>query len=77
MRRSWMPAAPWDPRLLTVLLFWLHPPVNPWLGIPLCVGVFSGSSWLLGLMHRRDLEALYDLVRKPRDGAAYPFEPPG
>jgi O-antigen/teichoic acid export membrane protein len=63
--------------LLTVLLFWLIPPVNPWLGIPLCVGAFSGASWLLGLMHRRDLEAVYDLIRKPRDGAAYPFEPPG
>jgi O-antigen/teichoic acid export membrane protein len=61
--------------VLTVLLFWLIPSLNPWLGIALCIGTFSGASWLLGLMRRRDLEALQDLVRKPRHGAVYPLEP--
>jgi O-antigen/teichoic acid export membrane protein len=60
--------------VLTVFLFRLMPSLSPWLGIPLCIGTFGGLSWLLGLMHRRDLEALYDLVRK-REGATYPFEP--
>jgi O-antigen/teichoic acid export membrane protein len=62
---------------LTATLFWLIPPLSPWLGIPLCIATFAGSSWLLGLLHRRDLEVLYDIVGKPRGGAAYPFEPPG
>ena len=62
--------------LLTMLLFRLLPPLNPWIGIPLCIGTFSGASWLLGLMHRRDLEALQDILRGLRDRAAYPFDPP-
>jgi len=62
--------------LLTMLVFRLLPALNPWLGIPLCIGIFSGASWLLGLMHQRDLEALLDIIRRPRDGAAYRFDPP-
>ena len=76
MPRPWTRRERWDPRCLTVLLFRLLPPLNPWIGIPLCIGTFSGASWLLGLMHRRDLEALQDILRRPRDGAAYPFDPP-
>jgi len=48
----------------TLLLFRLMPPISPWLGIPLCILVFGGASWLLGLMRRRDLEALRGLLRR-------------
>jgi O-antigen/teichoic acid export membrane protein len=63
--------------LLTLLLFRLLPSLNPWFGIPLCIGTFSGASWVLGLMHRRDLVALQDLLRRPRERDGYPFDPPG
>jgi O-antigen/teichoic acid export membrane protein len=48
---------------LTLLLFWAIPSLNPWLGIPLCIATFSGASWLLGLMHQRDVEALQGIFR--------------
>jgi hypothetical protein len=59
---------------LTLLLFWAIPSLNPWLGIPLCIAMFSGASWLLGLMHRQDVEALQGIFRTPRRAAAPPFE---
>ena len=62
---------------LTALLFWALPSLNPWLGIPLCVAVFSGASWLVGLMRRHDIETVLSLIRKPRRGEVYPFAPPG
>jgi O-antigen/teichoic acid export membrane protein len=50
---------------MTLLLFRVLPPINPWLGIALCIGVFSALSWLTGLMRRRDVEALQGLLRRP------------
>jgi O-antigen/teichoic acid export membrane protein len=61
---------------LTVLLCWCLPVRTPWLGIPLCIGTFIGASWLLGLLHRRDVDTLTSLFRKPQGGAVYPLDPP-
>jgi O-antigen/teichoic acid export membrane protein len=49
---------------LTLLLFWALPSLNPWLGVPLCIAMFTGASWLLGLLRQRDLEALQGIFRK-------------
>lgn len=59
---------------LTLLLFWTIPSLNPWLGIPLCIGTFSGASWLMGLMRRRDLGALQAIFRKPERAVVPPFD---
>ena len=59
---------------LTLLLFWAIPSLNPWLGIPLCLGTFSGASWLLGLVHRRDLETLQGIFRRPGRAVVPPFD---
>ena len=59
---------------VTALLFWAMPPLNPWLGIPLCIGMFSGASWLLGLMHRRDVETLLAVFQTPRSTAVSAFD---
>ena len=43
------------------------PPVSPWLGIPLCVLVYTGATVLLGLLRPNDLRALRGLIG-PRAG---------
>ena len=63
---------------LTLLLFWSLPSLNPWLGVPLCIAMFSGASYLLGLMRQRDVEALQSLIfRTPRPAPVPPFETMG
>lgn len=62
---------------VTVLLFRVIPPLNPWLGIPLCVVVFGAVSWLVGLMRRHDMETLVSHLRKQRRVAVSPLTPPG
>jgi O-antigen/teichoic acid export membrane protein len=59
---------------VTALLFWVTPSLNPWLGIPLCIATFSVASWLLGLMHRRDLETLLAVFRTSRSTAVSAFD---
>jgi O-antigen/teichoic acid export membrane protein len=48
----------------TVLLFQLLPPVLPFVGVPLCVVVFTAASVALGLVDGRDLDLLRALVRQ-------------
>lgn len=62
---------------LTLLLFWAIPSLNPWLGIPLCIGTFSGASWLMGLMRGRDLRVLQGIFRKPERAVVPPFDAVG
>jgi O-antigen/teichoic acid export membrane protein len=57
----------------TALLFRVLPPISPWLGMPLCIATFSAASWLVGLMRRRDVDALLGIFRKRSAGAA-PFD---
>jgi O-antigen/teichoic acid export membrane protein len=52
----------------TLLLFWVLPDLTPWLGVPLCIAAFSAASWLLGLLHLHDVEALRGIFRRPRNG---------
>lgn len=59
---------------LTVLVFWILPPLNPWLGIPLCIAAFSAASWLFGLMRRRDVETLLSVFRARRGAAVSAFD---
>lgn len=61
----------------TVLVFWVIPPISPWLGIPLCIAVFAGASWLFGLMRRHDVELLVSHLRRQPRTAPAPFAPPG
>jgi hypothetical protein len=61
---------------LTLLLFWAIPPFSPWVGIPLCVGTFAATSWLLGLMRRRPGGAAGHFS-KSRRPAVSPFDPLG
>jgi len=49
------------------------PPINPWLGIPLCVATFAAASWVVGLMRRRDVDSLLGLFRRPRGGGVFTF----
>lgn len=49
----------------TVLLFWLLPPLSPFLAIPLCLVVFGGLSLLVGAVKRSDVELLQASFRKP------------
>lgn len=49
----------------TVALFRLVPPVLPWFGIPLCVGVFTAASLAVGLVGWSDLGVLRALLRRP------------
>jgi len=46
------------------MLFFLLPPISPWLGIPLCILAFVLASIALGLMKRTDLELLRSLGRE-------------
>jgi O-antigen/teichoic acid export membrane protein len=54
---------------LTVLVFRLIPLVNPWLGMAVCIFVFGGASWCLGLMRWNDMQALLGLFRRTRTSA--------
>jgi O-antigen/teichoic acid export membrane protein len=58
---------------VTVLLFRVLPPINPWLGIPVCVATFAAASWVVGLMRRRDVDSLLGLFRRPRGGGGGVF----
>jgi O-antigen/teichoic acid export membrane protein len=60
---------------VTALLFWIVPPFTPWLAIPLCVATFAGASWLVGLMHWRDVESLLAIFRKPGMAASTGLPP--
>jgi len=61
-----------------LFLRWL-PPVTPWLGIPLCIAVFTLCSMALGLLRRSDLHALRaQLRREPLQSPATPaIDSPG
>jgi O-antigen/teichoic acid export membrane protein len=48
----------------TVLLIRLLPALTPFLGIPLCILVFAGLSWLVGAVKRSDVEMLLASFRK-------------
>lgn len=61
---------------LTLLAFWMTPPIDPWLGMALCIFVFGGACWALGLMRRNDMKALLNLFRRTRISAMVPVEPP-
>jgi O-antigen/teichoic acid export membrane protein len=50
--------------LLTGLVVRVLPAVTPWLGIPLCVALFTGASVALGLVTRADLDLVKQLVRR-------------
>jgi hypothetical protein len=50
---------------LTPLLFSAMPPLDSLLAIPLCIATFAAASWLVGLLHRDDVEALRGIVPKP------------
>jgi O-antigen/teichoic acid export membrane protein len=51
---------------LTVLVFKLAGPLNAFIGIPLCVGVFGGASMALGLIGKRDLALLHAVIARKR-----------
>jgi O-antigen/teichoic acid export membrane protein len=55
--------------VLTGLVFWMLPPLNAWLGIPLCVMTFSGAAWAAGLMRHGDVAALRAVLRPQRRAA--------
>ena len=59
---------------LTLLLFWVLPSLNPWLGIPLCIGTFSLASSVLGLMRWRDVSGLQGIWRKQPREAVLPID---
>jgi O-antigen/teichoic acid export membrane protein len=48
----------------TIAVLRLMPAVPPWVGIPLCVGLFGAASIALGLVDRRDLSVLQSLLRR-------------
>jgi O-antigen/teichoic acid export membrane protein len=48
----------------TFALFWLLPPLSPWLGIPLCVVVFGLLTLTVGLVTRADLIELFNLLKR-------------
>lgn len=49
---------------VTLLLFYVLPPLPIYVGIPLCVMAFGICSLALGLLKRRDLELIQSLLRK-------------
>ena len=49
--------------LLTGLFLHSLPPIGPWLGIPLCIAVFTLCSLALGLLRRSDLRSLRAQLR--------------
>jgi hypothetical protein len=61
-----------------LFLRWL-PPVTPWLGIPLCIVVFTLCSMALGLLRRDDLHALRAQFRRepPQSPATPAIDSPG
>jgi hypothetical protein len=46
-----------------LVLHWL-PPLTPWVGIPLCIAVFTALSAAVGLVRRRDLTVVRALVQR-------------
>jgi O-antigen/teichoic acid export membrane protein len=48
----------------TFALFWLLPPLSPWLGIPLCVIVFGLFALAVGLVTRADLVELSNILKR-------------
>jgi O-antigen/teichoic acid export membrane protein len=48
----------------TLALFWLLPPLTPWLGIPLCVIVFGLLALTVGLVSRAELIELAGLLKR-------------
>lgn len=49
---------------LTAAIFFVLPPIPPWLGIPLCITAFAALSWAVGLVRRADLDVLSTAIRK-------------
>jgi O-antigen/teichoic acid export membrane protein len=58
----------------TALLLRLLPPLSPWLGIPLCVLVYSAVTAAVGLLRRSDLRTLRRMVG-PRSGRSSETSP--
>jgi O-antigen/teichoic acid export membrane protein len=54
----------------TIALFRVLPAIPFWLGLPLCVAVFAGASFALGLIAPRDLLALRAVVARRPAAAA-------
>jgi len=50
--------------LATALFFFWMPHFNPWLGVPLCVVIFTLLSAAVGLLRRQDLLVLKALLQK-------------
>jgi O-antigen/teichoic acid export membrane protein len=50
--------------LLTALLFHYLPHARPWLGVPLCIFVFSVLTVAFGLIHKEDLHVLRGLLKR-------------
>lgn len=48
----------------TFALFWLLPPLSPWLGIPMCVIIYGLLSLTVGLVTRADLIELSNMLRR-------------
>jgi len=50
--------------LLTALLFHYLPHLRPWLGVPLCIAVFTALSVAVGLVRAEDLHVVKGLFRR-------------
>jgi O-antigen/teichoic acid export membrane protein len=50
--------------LATALLFHFLPHLRPWLGVPLCIAVFTGLSVAVGLVRREDLHVVRGLFKR-------------
>jgi len=48
----------------TLVLFWLLPPISPWLGIPLCTIVFGLLALSVGLVSRAELTEFSDFLKE-------------
>jgi hypothetical protein len=48
----------------TLALFWLLPPLSPWLGIPLCVAAFGLLALTVGLVSRAEFAKFSNLLRR-------------
>jgi O-antigen/teichoic acid export membrane protein len=57
----------------------LLPPMTPWLGIPVCIAVYTLASMGLGLLHRSDLLTITRALGRPATPpvASSPVEPGG
>jgi len=52
------------------VLFRLMPPLDPWIGIPLCVAAFAAAAVALRLIGARDLSLLWAAFGRPRVAVA-------